>query len=164
MKLARVIRLDESDSLVFEIGAEAGEWAVSGAFAFSNWTEDQITGKAKQAFSNGWLGLESFGRSTFVAVARITEQEIETVVAVLAAHFVEHYGAPDLETASAVARQEVDHMREMCEDQDDNTLMIVERSLEAEGIREKFRVIPPQDAPLEAFAVHATLDDEPHEH
>lgn len=164
MKLARVIRLDESDSLVFELGAEAGEWAVSGAFAFSNWGEDQIVGKAKQAFSNGWLGLESFGRSTFVAVARITEQEIETVVDVLAAHFVEHYGAPDLETARGVARQEVDHMREMCEDQDDNTLMIVERNLEDEGIREKFRVIPPQDAPLEAFAVHATLDDDEHGH
>ena len=44
MKLARVIRLDESDLNVFEVPGEAGEWAISGAFEFSDWTEAHLTG------------------------------------------------------------------------------------------------------------------------
>ena len=35
-QFARVIRLDDSDLNVFEPAAEIGEWAISGAFAFSN--------------------------------------------------------------------------------------------------------------------------------
>ena len=46
--LARVIRLDESDLNVFEHAAEVGEWAISGAFAYSNWTEADLTGKRRQ--------------------------------------------------------------------------------------------------------------------
>ena len=38
MKLLRTIRLDPSDTFVFERAAEPGEWAVSGAFAF--WHSD----------------------------------------------------------------------------------------------------------------------------
>ncbi|MEL7153848.1 MAG: DUF6505 family protein, partial [Pseudomonadota bacterium] len=75
MKLARTIRFDESDDNVFERTAQPDEWAVSGAFEFSNWSQDDLTGKARQAFSNGWLGLETFGRSTFVAVSEITDAE-----------------------------------------------------------------------------------------
>ena len=47
MKLARTIRFDESDLNVFEHPAEPDEWAISGGFAFSNWTEEMITGKAR---------------------------------------------------------------------------------------------------------------------
>ena len=52
MKLARTIRLDESDDNVFESPASDGEWAISGGLEFSNWSEDDLTGKARQAFSN----------------------------------------------------------------------------------------------------------------
>ena len=47
MKLLRTIRLDPSDTFVFEHAAEPGEWAVSGAFVF--WNEDvaQLEGKAR---------------------------------------------------------------------------------------------------------------------
>ena len=34
MKLLRTIRLDPSDTFVFERAAEPGEWAVPGAFVF----------------------------------------------------------------------------------------------------------------------------------
>ena len=77
MKFARTITLDESDSRIFEEIASAGEWAISGSFEFSNWKEDEITGKKKQSFSNGWLGLTSFGRATFVGVTSITLEELE---------------------------------------------------------------------------------------
>ena len=41
LKLPRTIRLDPSDTFVFERAAEPGEWAVSGAFVF--WNQDPAT-------------------------------------------------------------------------------------------------------------------------
>ncbi len=155
-QFARVIRLDDSDLNVFETAADIGEWAISGAFAFSDWTEDDLTGKQRQAFANGWLGLDTFGRSTFVAVSPITDAEVAALTDALAAHFVVAYGAPSLEAALPVAAREIEQMQEMCEDHAPNTLMVVERTLEDVGIREKFRMIKPRDAGLEAFAVHGT--------
>ena len=155
-QFARVIRLDDSDLNVFEPAADIGEWAISGAFAFSDWSEADLTGKSRQAFANGWLGLESFGRSTFVAVAPITPAEVDMLTHSLAQHFVERFGAPALEAALPVAAQEIRQMQDMCEDHAPNTLMVVERSLEDVGIRERFRIIKPRDAGLEAFAVHGS--------
>lgn len=159
MHLARTIRFDESDDNVFEVTAQPDEWAVSGAFAFSNWTDDDLTGKKRQAFANGWLGLESFGRSTFVAVAQITETEMAAATERLAQHFVDTYGAPDLQAALPVAREEIGYMQAMCDDHDANTLLIVERSLVDAGVSEAFRAIKPQDASLDIVAVHGEVDD-----
>ena len=75
MQLARAIHFDESDLNVFHCPARTGEWCLSGGFEFSNWSEGDLTGKARQAFANGWLGLETFGRVTFVAVTQIEETE-----------------------------------------------------------------------------------------
>jgi len=158
MKLARTFRLDDSDLNVFEHPAGSGEWAVPGGFAFSNWTEDDLTGKARQAFANGWLGLESFGRATLVAVTALTEAEYEAQIDALAGHFVAVWGAPSLEAARPVAEEELSMMREMCEDHPDNTLLTIARELAAGGVRERFRAIATQDAELESFAVHGSLD------
>jgi uncharacterized protein DUF6505 len=155
-QFARVIRLDESDLNVFETAADIGEWAISGAFAFSDWTEANLTGRSRQAFANGWLGLESYGRSTFVGVAPITQAEVNALAQTLAQHFVAAYGAPTLADALPVAEQEIRQMQDMCEDHAPNTLIVVERTLEDVGIREKFRVIKPRDAGLETFAVHGS--------
>ena len=158
MKLARAIHLDESDMQVFHSPARTGEWVISGGFEFSNWSEADLTGKARQAFANGWLGLETFGRVTFVAVARIAPAEHDALTDALARHFVEIYGAPDIDAARAVALEEIGHMAELCEGQNDNTLLTVARSLTEAGVREEFRVINPQDARLDQIAVHAVPD------
>ena len=50
MKLLRTIRLDPSDTFVFERAAEPGEWAVSGAFMFSDADPNQLDGKPRAAF------------------------------------------------------------------------------------------------------------------
>ncbi len=156
MKLARTLRLDESDPNVFETPAEPFEWAISGAFEFSNWADDDLTGKRRQAFSNGWLGLESFGRATLVAVCAISPVEYEALIQRLCAHFVERYGAPSLEAARGPAEEELGHMRAMCEDHEDNALLTVERALVEMGVKETFRAIPPRAASLEQFAVHGS--------
>jgi hypothetical protein len=159
MRLARTLRFDESDGRVFERAAQPGEWAISGAFEFSNWTMEMLTGPRRQAFANGWLGLDSFGRATFVATAKIEEAEYAALVERLAAHFVDAYGAPDLAAARPVAEEELRYMRELCEEHDPNTLLVVSRRLIEAGVSETFRVIRPQDATLEMVAIHGTPDD-----
>ena len=101
MKLARAIHFDESDSRVYASPARTGEWCISGGFEFSNFSEGDLTGKARQAFANGWFGLETGGRVTFVAVTLIEEAERETLAHLLANHFVTYYGAPDVDAAPA---------------------------------------------------------------
>src|SRR5690349_5168772 len=75
MKLLRTIRLDGSDRFVFERAAEAGEWAVSGAFAFAHVDIAKLAGKARSAFRSGFLGIESLGWSTLVEVVEASEAE-----------------------------------------------------------------------------------------
>ena len=159
MRLARTLRFDESDERVFEAPAQPDEWAISGAFEFSNFTEADLTGKPRQAFANGWLGLESFGRATFVATADIAPAEYEALISRLAQHFVDRYGAPDIATARPVAEQELGFMREMCEDHDPNTLLVVQRELVEAGVSESFRSIKPAEATLDMVAIHGELDE-----
>ncbi len=159
MNLARAIHFDESDQRVFHSPARTGEWCIPGGFEFSNWSEADLTGKAKQAFSNGWLGAETFGRVSFVAVTQIEPSEVEALVTGLAQHFVDLYGAPNVEAARPVAEAEIAHMAELCEDHAPNTLLTVSRELTEAGVKESFRVIEAQEAELTMLAVHGSLDD-----
>lgn len=165
MKLARAIHFDESDTRVFHSPARTGEWCISGGFEFSNWSNGDLVGKAKQAFTNGWMGLETFGRTSFVAVAQIEPFEREALAKSLARHFRDIYGAPSEDAAMGVALEEIDQMIELCADQDPNTLLTVTRELTPSGVKESYRMIEPQAAGIEQFAIHGSLDDdEPHHH
>ena len=157
MKFARVIRLDESDLNVFATPADPGEWAIPGTFAYSNWSEGDLTGQARQEFTHGWLGLTSFGRASVVAVTELTTTERADLVDILAFHFTEAWGAPNMDAARPVAEGEIAQMCEMCGDQPVNTLMVIERELTGEGVKDRFRLVPPQGASLEAFAVHGDV-------
>jgi len=159
MKLARATHLDESDSRVFANPARTGEWCLSGGFEFSNWTEGDLVGKARQAFANGWLGLETGGRATFVAVAEVTPSELEALTEALAQHFVTYYSAPSVEAARPVAAEELAQMAELCDEHADNTLLTVARELTEVGVRESYRVIEAQAADLAQLAVHGSVDD-----
>lgn len=164
MKLARAIHFDDSDTRVFHSPARTGEWCISGGFEFSNWSEGDLIGKAKQAFTNGWMGVETFGRASFVAVTQIEETERDALARALAQHFVDIYGAPSLDAAIGVAMEEINQMIDLCEDQDFNTLLTVTRELTEAGVKESYRMIEPQEAGIEQFAIHGSLDDEPHRH
>ena len=158
MKLARAIHFDESDTRVYHNPARTGEWCISGGFEFSNWSEGDLEGKARQAFANGWLGLETFGRVTFVAVTQIEPAEREAAEQALAQHFVDLYGAPTVEAALSVAQEEINQMVDLCDEHDANTLLTVARELSEGGVREAYRVIEPQEAELDLLAVHVTDD------
>ncbi len=144
-KLPRVIRLDQSDAHIFDAPAEPGEIAVPGGFAFADATPETLSGRALIAFGQTFLGLGSFGRATIVQVANVDEAEAEGAVQALARHFVETWGAPDLDAALPVARDEVAFAESLCEEHAPGQLLAVERELEGEGdaarVRERFRAV-----------------------
>ncbi|WP_375596162.1 DUF6505 family protein [Algihabitans albus] len=145
-KLPRTLRLDSSDLYVFKAAAEPGEWAVSGAFAFVDGDLAALDSKDKLALASGWLGTDSFGRSSLVEVAEIEDAGYFAVVERLARHFIEIYGAPGLAEALPAARAEVDDASGLCTHKT-GTLLAVERDLDEDGrLRERFRVIRPERA------------------
>ncbi len=152
MKLLRTIRFDSSDERVFEAAAGPDEWAVSGVFAFTHLAPGEATGKTKQAFANGFLGVASFGRSTFATVSEADQSAVDEVAFRLARHFVEVYGAPDTDAAWPAAQEEVSFVLSLCRDAPINTVFTVRRFFDADGqIKEEFRTIkPPTDEPLHA--------------
>ena len=161
MKLLKTIRFDASDERVFELAAAPEEWAVSGAFAFAGLAPEAVAGKARQAFANGFLGLASFGRSTFATVAEATQADLEGMERALALHFVAVWGAPGLEAALPAAEEEARFALDLCQDAPINTVFTVRRTRDAQGrIKEEFRTIrPPSGEPLHA-KVWTVVDDE----
>ena len=103
MKLLRTIRLDPSDTFVFEQAAEPGEWAVSGAFAFWNSDPAMLDGKARTAVRSGFLGVSTLGRSTLVQIVDATEGDRLALVDRLADQLMSKFGAPTRDDAIAAA-------------------------------------------------------------
>jgi len=141
MKFARTIRLDVSDTQVFDHPAEPEEWAVAGTFAFVGADPAAWTTKQKLAFKSGWLGLGGFGRSTFVQVAVMPDEQFEDAVRALAGHLFQAYGAPDMMAALEAARHECREMADLC-DHPAGTLLAIERDFTEDGVAERVRVIP----------------------
>ena len=158
MRFPRTIRLDASVERVFEHAAAPDEWAVSGAFAFADLAPEDLRGKTAQAFARGFLGTRSFGWSTLVAVATISEAEYQGVIEALARHLVACYGAPSLAAAAPAARAEVEFAVSLCR-HPLNTLIAVERELGPDGIVERFRTIAPL-APPDHARIWAIVEDE----
>jgi hypothetical protein len=154
LKLPRTIRLDPSDTFVFERAAEPGEWAVSGAFVF--WNQDPATlgQKARVALRSGFLGIDSFGWSTLAIVTEANETDRQTMVERLAAKLLEKFGAPDLGAARSAAEEEVAFAASLC-DHAPQTLLAVQRSFEDGEIRERFRTLRPREAAADADSLHA---------
>jgi len=141
MKLLRTIRFDSTDEKVFPRAAAADELAVAGAFLFADDAPETLTGKRRQAFGSGFLGIESFGFATFAVVAEVPESDYGRAVELLAYRFFAELGAPDLETARAAAKDEIDFAAGLCA-HPVNTVIAVERELDEDGIKERFRVVP----------------------
>ena len=126
--------------------------AVSGASEFTGLADDEIKGKTRQAFANGFLGLPSLGRSTFATVANITGDERDELQMLFARLLVEQFGAPSLEHALSAATTEIDFALELCSDKPINTVFTVRRAIGENGqFKEEFREIkPPSGEPQHA--------------
>ena len=160
-KILRTIRFDGSDAFVFDKAAEPEEFAVSGAFAFAGLEDEAFKGKTRQAFANAFLGLDSFGRSTFVTVAEVDDAGVAAARQALADHFIEVYGAPDVVAAEAAAAEELSFAMGLAADAPINTVFTVRRTRDEAGeISEEFRIIkPPSDGPVHA-RIWTLVDDD----
>lgn len=161
IKVLKTIRFDQSDDHVFDHPSGVEQIAVPGGFAFAHLAESDVTGKTKQAFANGFLDVENFGRSTFVTVGLVNSDERDLALRSLAQHFVDVYGAPDLDSALEAATAEFAFVEELTSDALINTVFTVRRWFDEAGeIREEFRTIkPPTDKPLHA-RIWSVEDDE----
>jgi hypothetical protein len=144
VKLPRTIRLDPSDTFVFERPAEPGEWAVPGSFLFWDADIPNLAGKRRAAFRAGFLGVRTLGHSTLVVVTEASEAERDEAVETLAAHLRERFGAPSRETALAAAAEEVAVAASLC-GHPANTVIALHRTEENGAIRERFRTLHPRE-------------------
>jgi len=154
LKFPRTIRLDPSDTFVFERAAEPGEWAVSGAFVF--WNRDPATLGQKQrvALRSGFLGIDSLGWSSLAVVTEATEADRQAMVERLAGQLLERFAAPGLEAARVAAEEEVGFAASLC-DHRPQTLLAVQRSVENGEIRERFRTLKPRQTAADGDRLHA---------
>src|SRR5947208_5802046 len=130
LKLPRTIRLDPSDTFVFERAAEPGEWAVSGAFAFWNRAPAALNQKQRVALRSGFLGVDSLGWSTLAIVTDATAADRRAMVERLATQLLDKFGAPDRAAARKAAEEEVAFAASLC-DHPPQTLLAVQRNVEA---------------------------------
>lgn len=140
LKLPRTIRLDRSDTFVYSQAAEPGEWAIPGTFLFFAADVENLSGKERQAFRAGFLGIESFGWSTLVVVTEASPEECAAAAERLAEQLVARCGAPGMEIARAAAEEEIAFAQSLC-DHPPNTLLALHRAGENSGIRETFRTL-----------------------
>lgn len=138
MKLLRTIALDPSDTFVFEVAAEPGEWAVSGAFRFWDCDGSKLEGKARAAFRGGFLGVQSWGWSTLAQIVPATEDDYRSLVDLLARQLVERFGAPDMSAAKTAAEEEIAFAQSLCS-HPISSLVAVHRTSSDGEVRESFR-------------------------
>jgi hypothetical protein len=165
VKLLRTIRLDPSDTFIFERAAEPGEWAVSGAFVFADDDPAALEGKPRSAFRGGFLGVQSLGWSTLVQIVEASEDNRLAAIDMLAKQLVAHFGAPDIAAARAAAQEEFEFTASLCNHPQD-TLIAVHRVHEGGEIHETFRTLRPKGGPkpLRAFAfLDVEGEEEPEE-
>ena len=153
MKLLRTIRLDPSDTFVFDRAADPGEWAVTGTFMYADDDPSALEGKSRAAFRSGFLGIASLGWSTLVQIVEAGDDDRLAAIDTLAKQFVAHFGAPSIEDAVAAAEEEFEFAASLCNHPLD-TLIAMHRSHDGGEIREAFRTLRPKDGPkpLRAFA------------
>jgi hypothetical protein len=160
VKLLRTIALDPSDTFVFDVAAEPGDWAVSGAFRFCDQDPDGLTGKDRSAFRSGFLGVRSWGWSTLVQIVPATGDDRRRLVELLATKLVDRFGAPDLAIARTAAEEEVAFAESLCT-HPVSTLIAVHRSAAGGDVRESFRRLQlrEQGGHSKAFSFMEVEDD-----
>lgn len=165
MRLLRTIRLDPSDTFVFDRAAEPGEWAVPGAFVFAHVDVAGLEGRRRAAFRSGFLGIDTLGWSTLVQVVEASEKDRLAAIDLLSQRLVERFGAPELAVARPAAVEEVAFAASLC-DHPKGMLIAVSRKWKDGAITESFRTLTPGvgTKPARAFAfLEVVGEDEPAE-
>ena len=141
-KLPKIVRLDESDIQVYERAARPGELAVPGGFEFLEDSMEELDGKRLQAFLTGFLGIESLGRSTLVAITSIDSEEYQNAINQLSINILSHFGAPNRSSALKAALEEIRYAESLCE-YDEGTVLALAREFTGDDIKESFKKFVP---------------------
>jgi len=141
-KLPKVLRLDDSDLQVFDLAATPGELAVPGGFEFLQDSIETLEGNKLQAFSHGFLGITSLGRSTLVAISSLSSEEYQNAVNQLSVNIFLNFGAPDRSLALKAAREEIRYAESLCEFEE-GTILAVNRAYTDEQIKESYHKFVP---------------------
>jgi hypothetical protein len=136
MKLLKTLRLDPSDTLIFP-SAATDEWAVIGTFAFWETPVEMMTGKQRQAFRAGFMGVKSGGFSTLVSVE---EGDYDEALDALTTLIQLNYSAPSRETAREAAVQELEAAIALA-DHPVGTRIAMHRTFESGAYKEIFRTL-----------------------
>ena len=157
MKLLRTIRLDPSDTFVFERAAEPGEWAVPGSFVFAPMDVTALKGKVRVAFRSGFLGIDTLGWSTLVQVVEASAQDRAAAIDLLARRLVERFGAPNLGAARAAAEEEIAFAASLA-NHSEGMVVALARTHQEGDIHERFRTLAPGSMtnPVRAVAFSQT--------
>ena len=154
VKLLRTIRLDPSDTFVFENAAEPGEWAVSGAFVFWD-TRRRRRSKARRArrFAAAFSASSRSAGRRWCRSSRRARPIGGRGRKAGASNWSAHFGAPDIAAARAAAEEEVAFAASLC-NQPQDTLIAVHRRFEDGEVREAFRTLHPREGqkPMRAFS------------
>jgi hypothetical protein len=148
IKFPRTLRLDLSDTFVFERAAEPGRWAVPGSILFWDTDLQAMTPKVRAAFRSGFLEIPGLGHSTLVEVAEIERPEHDALMEVFADHLLHRFGAPDPEAALAAAQEEFAFAASLC-DHKPGTVIAMHRAVEGGEIKERFRTLRPRDPAID---------------
>jgi hypothetical protein len=165
VKLLRTIRLDPSDTFIFSSAAELGEWAISGAFVFSEVELATLEGKELAAFRSGFLGVPSLGWSTLAQIVEVDEKDRVAAIELTARCLIDRFGAPNFAAARKAAEEEIDFATSLC-DHPLDTLIAVHRMVESGTIREAFRSLRLRrgSKPWQVFSfADVEVEDEPAE-
>ncbi|MCP4320169.1 MAG: hypothetical protein GY789_30385 [Hyphomicrobiales bacterium] len=159
-KLLRTLRFDSSDVSVFGVAAAERECAVSCAFQFCDLQWEELDGKTRQAFNNGFLGLASFGYSTFASVCEISDSALAETEMVFARYILENFAAPDFQSSLDAAREEIGYALQLCQDVPENTVFAVRREFSMDGrIKESFHTIEVEENGRAGGSVWTEIDD-----
>lgn len=144
-RILRAVRLDASDEHTYPLAARPGEWVAVGSFFWTLSEEEpkQLQGAERQAFRNGFLGIETFGWTTLCAVEEIEDDMFTRVTCRLAEQMVAHFGAPSVDEALPYAREEME-ATEAVASRPLGALIAVVREFRNDEIEEQFRVVRDQ--------------------
>ena len=145
MKLLRTIRLDPSDTFIFERAAEPGELG-GDRHLHVRWRRPAaLEGKTRAAFRAGFLGVASFGWSTLVQIVEASDDDRLAAIDALANGSSRFSARPALRNVAA-AEEEFEFAASLCNHPLD-TLIAMHRSADGGEIRETFRTLRPKDGP-----------------
>lgn len=131
-KFLKAVRLDNSDTEVFETACDADEWVTTGGFAVCDLAEG-LHRVPKCRCASSFLSLTRDARVTIAEVVQVSEADLAIFRDQMRQHLVFHWKAPDAD-AQETADAEIAYTMDLASSFPDEVWITVKRSVNAEGL------------------------------